>query len=301
MAVTEQALIIDCRQASMLGVLCLPATPFQLAVIVVVGGPQYRAGSHRQFVQLARALAEAGVAVLRFDMRGMGDSDGEVRQFEELDDDIHAAVGALRARLPQVTRVVLWGLCDGAAAALLYLQCHPAAEVQGICLVNPWVRSERSQARTEIKHYYLQRLLAPAFWRKLLQGGVGWSALAGLAGGLRRAAGGVADGRPCNAAQSPFQDRMAAGLNAFAGEVLLLLSGSDFTAHEFEEYARNSPIWQRALRRARLTRHTVAAADHTFSVAAHRREAEAATLAWLLAPAGAGRELEPGHRQLLGD
>ena len=30
------------------------------AVLVIVGGPQYRAGAHRQFVQLARRLAAAG-------------------------------------------------------------------------------------------------------------------------------------------------------------------------------------------------------------------------------------------------
>ena len=43
------------------------------AVLVVVGGPQVRAGSHRHFVQLARHLATHGHAVMRFDVRGMGD------------------------------------------------------------------------------------------------------------------------------------------------------------------------------------------------------------------------------------
>ena len=73
---TEQALSVECRGESLLGVLHLPITPRDLGVIVVVGGPQYRAGSHRQFVLLARALADAGHAVLRLDVRGMGDSTG---------------------------------------------------------------------------------------------------------------------------------------------------------------------------------------------------------------------------------
>ncbi len=301
MPATEHVLIIDCRNEPMLGVLSLPAVPTSTAVIVVVGGPQYRAGSHRQFVQLARALAAEGVAVLRFDVRGMGDSGGDMRQFEQLDDDIHAAVGALRARLPEVRHLVLWGLCDGAAAALLYLQSHPNADVQGICLVNPWVRSELSQARTQIKHYYLQRLLAPAFWRKFLCGGVGWLALAGLVGGLRKAAGAVRPAASLVATQGSFQDRMAAGLGAFSGEVLLLLSGRDFTAREFDEYTGSHPRWQTALRQARVTRHTVADADHTFSVVAHRRAAELATLAWLRAVSGVRREVKSGHRQVLRD
>lgn len=300
MPATEHVLIIECRNEPMLGVLSLPAAPAGTAVILVVGGPQYRVGSHRQFVQLARALAAEGVAVLRFDVRGMGDSGGDMRQFEQLDEDIHAAVGALRARLPEVTRMVLWGLCDGAVATLLYLHSRPCADLQGICLVNPWVRSELSLARAQIKHYYLQRLLTPAFWRKFLRGDVGWVALVGLAGGLRRAFG-AALASSSTAAKDPFQDRMAAGLSHFAGDVLLLLSGSDFTAREFDEYAGGNPQWQMALRHRRLTRHTVADADHTFSVAAHRRAAESIILAWLQASAGSGRGAELGRRPVLED
>jgi hypothetical protein len=46
-------------------------------VVIIVVGPQYRAGLHRQFVSLARTLSTAGFLVLRYDYRGMGDSDGE--------------------------------------------------------------------------------------------------------------------------------------------------------------------------------------------------------------------------------
>ena len=48
----------------------------------MVGGPQYRVGSHRQFTLMARAFAAAGYPVLRFDYRGIGDSEGESRGFE---------------------------------------------------------------------------------------------------------------------------------------------------------------------------------------------------------------------------
>jgi len=219
----------------------------------------------------------------------MGDSDGNSRAFDALDDDIHAAVGAVRAHLPSVRRVVLWGLCDGASAALLYLQGRPRADVQGVCLVNPWVRSELSHARTQIKHYYLQRLITPAFWQKLLRGGVGWSALAGLAGGLRRAAMPSPTGNKALSSHRSFQDRMAEGLARFQGDVLLILSDKDFTAHEFTEYVGGHALWQKALRTARLTRQVVADADHTFSVAQHRRAAESVTLDWLQARAGASQ------------
>lgn len=53
-----------------------------LGLLMVVGGPQYRVGSHRQFVLLARDLAAAGIPVFPFDYRGMGDSTGQARDFE---------------------------------------------------------------------------------------------------------------------------------------------------------------------------------------------------------------------------
>ena len=75
------------------GILSQPEQASDTTVIVVVGGPQYRVGSHRQFLQLARHLARQGYPVLRFDGRGMGDSSGLLRSFEEIDDDIGAAIG----------------------------------------------------------------------------------------------------------------------------------------------------------------------------------------------------------------
>ena len=56
----------------------------QTGVLIIVGGPQYRVGSHRQFVQLARALASNGIATMRFDYTGMGDSQGKKAEFDQV-------------------------------------------------------------------------------------------------------------------------------------------------------------------------------------------------------------------------
>jgi dienelactone hydrolase len=56
---SESALTFNCADA-LGGVLARPEQPTRRGVIVV-GGPQYRVGSHRQFLQLARALAAEGV------------------------------------------------------------------------------------------------------------------------------------------------------------------------------------------------------------------------------------------------
>ena len=192
MTVTERALNFSCQGQHLVGVVSLPAAPRRVGMLIVVGGPQYRAGSHRQFVQLARRVAAEGHAVLRFDCRGMGDSGGEQRSFEDISPDIAAAVQALLQAAPAVQQVVLWGLCDGASAALLYLgDSARDPRVTGLCLVNPWLRSQATLARTHVKHYYTQRLRQPEFWAKLLRGGVAWQALCGLARSLRLAAAGA--------------------------------------------------------------------------------------------------------------
>ena len=271
----ETALVFNCEGAQLAGI-CSPA-PSDLGVVVVVGGPQYRAGSHRQFVLLARQLAAAGFPVLRFDVRGMGDSEGVQRSFESLTPDIAAAIAALCVHQPQVRRIVLWGLCDGASAALLYLHERPDARVQGLVLLNPWVRSEASLARTHVKHYYLQRLLQREFWRKLLSGRVARVAVSGLLDNLRKSRGAAGGGSGTLA----FQQRMAAAWRAFPGRILLVLSSNDYTAREFQETIRADPAWAGAMERQGLTTHEVAGADHTFSRIADRLALELVTARWL--------------------
>ena len=282
----DEALTLRLGGDTLLALLTRPERPRDTGVVVVVGGPQYRAGSHRQFVLLARRLAADGWPVLRFDARGMGDSDGAMRGFEALGDDVGAAVGALAAAVPGVARVVLWGLCDGASAALLHCGGRPDPRVAGLCLLNPWVRSEASLARTHVRHYYLRRLAQPSFWAKLLRGGLGWGAVAGLFGNVRAAAGAGAAGTD----GGDFRDAMAAAWKGFAGRVLLVVSGADLTAREFDDALRTDARWRGALARANVERCDVAGADHTFSRAADREAMETAVLRWLRA--GFGRQTE---------
>ncbi|CAN5396956.1 hydrolase 1, exosortase A system-associated [soil metagenome] len=283
MSFTERAEVFECHGEPLCGILSLPdgaagKAPHDVAVLIVVGGPQYRAGSHRQFVSLARSLARAGYPVLRFDTRGMGDSSGAAMSFEKSGADISSAVAALKKRCPGVERVVLWGLCDGASAALLYLDETPAAPIAGLVLTNPWVRSEASLARTHVKHYYFQRLRQREFWVKALSGQVARKALADLARNVTAAVGGA---KPARGEDRPFQQRMAAALAKFDGPVALMLSGNDYTAKEFLEHASGDPQWRKIMARPLVTRIDFEAADHTFSSRAEQGRLEDATAAWL--------------------
>ena len=275
---TERALTFDCQGDELFGVLSEPASPCETGVVVVVGGPQYRAGSHRQFVLLARALARQGFAVLRFDVRGMGDSAGSPRGFEDIGDDIAAAIATLMREVPAVRQVALWGLCDGASAALLHVDAARDPRVRGLVLLNPWVRSPESLARVQLRHYYWQRLAQRAFWTKLLSGGVGQAAWRDLLANLkaRRAS-------APRAVQLPYQHRMARGWAAFDGDILLVLSGNDFTAKEFVDATRSDPAWAGALRHPRLQRQELPEADHTFTARAWHTRVDELTIAWLQA------------------
>jgi exosortase A-associated hydrolase 1 len=279
MSYAEETLDFSVAGERLLGILARPQNSGDTGVVVIVGGPQYRAGSHRQFVLLSRALAAAGYPTLRFDYRGMGDSPGQQRDFEHVQADIAQAVDALQAACPSVTNIVFWGLCDAASAALMYWDDSRDPRISGMCLLNPWVRSATSQARTQVKHYYLQRLRQPEFWRKLASGGVAWAALGGLLRNLKLA--GAGTGAPAASGKPPYQTRMARGWAAFGRPILLILSGDDYTAKEFLEFIAASPDWAGALTQPMLQRLDLPDANHTCSSATWRGSVEAAVLSWL--------------------
>jgi exosortase A-associated hydrolase 1 len=265
----------------MCGILTAPVASRDVGVVIVVGGPQYRVGSHRQFVLLARSLAQEGIASLRFDFRGMGDSEGDMRSFEAVDDDVEAAANALLASVPELRGLVLWGLCDGASAALIAAARMP--RLMGVVALNPWVRSEASFDRTLVRHYYRQRLFAPEFWKKLLTGRLALRRSMGEF--LRRAASRrthpeTPDGV---SADAPFQQRMLAGLRRLDGRVLVILSGRDLTAREFVTYCAGDPEWKAVLGdKRRIEVRQLPEADHTFSSATARADCERASIDFAL-------------------
>jgi exosortase A-associated hydrolase 1 len=255
----ERAFAFPCGGDWLYGVASIPARPAKRGVLIVVGGPQYRAGSHRQFTLLARSLAANGIPAMRFDYRGMGDSEGAMRDFESVTDDIRAALDKFFTEVPDLEDVVLWGLCDGASAAAMYAPTDP--RVAGLALLNPWVRTEDGVAKATIKHYYAARLVERSFWKKILGGRFVYrTAIRSFAELVHKA---FAAQLETEAALS-LPDRMHAALRAFNGKVLVMLSGADLTAQEFADVSATSK-WDKLLKDSRFTRHTLPKADHTCS------------------------------------
>lgn len=261
-------------QARLAGILSLPDVPGQRGVLIVTGGPQYRAGSHRQFVLLARALAAQGWPVLRFDLRGMGDSEGSARDYRAAGPDIAGALTQFFDAVPALREVALWGLCDGATAAA----CHAPhdARVKALVLLNPWVRSSAGLARATLRHYYLPRLLQGGFWRKLASGGL---RLGASLASLRQVA--AATQEPATPEDDAPAPALLRALAQFQGKVLLILSGDDLGAREWQALLDGDPAWRAVAARPQWTQAQVDGANHTFASAAWRGEVEQLCARWL--------------------
>jgi uncharacterized protein len=276
---SEAPVVLTCNSEELLGIVHLPDhDAHRVGVLIVVGGPQYRVGSHRQFVLMARLFAAAGYTTLRFDYRGMGDSSGEPRTFESVDDDLRVAVDALLALNSSLQGVVIVGLCDAASAALMY--CRRDTRLRGLILINPWVRTEAGAAQAIVRHYYGNRLLMRSFWAKVFSGQFQLgpalrSFIASARTALRKTPAGETD------ASQAFVDRMLAGFSSSQTPKLILLSDRDLTAREFETLCRESPQWRQCLRGGHTETATVVDADHTFSTRAALQSATDRALAWL--------------------
>ena len=184
MSSKEIAISFEVGGEEIIGIVHKTAEPASRGLLVIVGGSQYRVGAHRQFVLMARCLAAAGVPVMRFDLRGMGDSTGNRAPLLEYDQEVSTAIDNFQKCCPAIKQVVLWGLCDGASAIALH--AWKEDRVCGSVMLNPWVHTGYSWAVTSLKHY-LKRLVDSDFWRRVLSGKINWgAALTGLVSSIRK-------------------------------------------------------------------------------------------------------------------
>jgi pimeloyl-ACP methyl ester carboxylesterase len=105
-------------------------------VVFVNAGAIYHIGWARMHVEMARELARAGIASLRFDLAGIGDSeapsDGVPPLYGAVSADVGAAIDWLEAR--GIRDVTVFGTCSGA-----YQAFHAAVSdrrIARIALVN---------------------------------------------------------------------------------------------------------------------------------------------------------------------
>lgn len=141
-AVRESDVSVETPTGRLAGTLTLPARPGDAAVLILPGsGPTDRNGDNPAtgpsgtYRLLAEALAERGVASLRFDKRGLGGSAGAGAREEDLRfttnvDDALAWLELLRSRTG-ARRVFVLGHSEGALTAALVAQ---RADLSGVIL-----------------------------------------------------------------------------------------------------------------------------------------------------------------------
>ncbi|MGF7153160.1 hydrolase 1, exosortase A system-associated [Novosphingobium gossypii] len=192
------------------------------ALLIVSGGNEVRAGAWNGQARFAARIAAQGFPVLRFDRRGVGDSEGENRGFRHSAPDIAAAARALHTAAPNVDRIIALGNCDAASALML----AGGAGLDGLILSNPWTIDDGAEdAPAEVvRDHYRRRLANAAAIRRLLSGKVSLVKLA------RSLIGAV---RPARPAPQGLASEIAQGIAEFGGPIRFLVAGRDRTGLAF--------------------------------------------------------------------
>ena len=161
------------------GVICNPQNVDNRAqaVIFLNTSGEPRAGIGRFAVIAARALAERGIASLRFDFAGIGESEGERGHVYET--SRRADIGAALSLLTGLgfSNVTLVGICSGSFHAIHQLTADP--RVSAAFLVSPkfiWRPTESLTPemgdRGRATGAYMAGLKDPATWQRLARGGI---------------------------------------------------------------------------------------------------------------------------------
>lgn len=232
-----------------------------IGCLILVGGPQYRVGAHRQYIDLARHLAAQGIGVLRFDYLGMGDSDGTLMDLDERGEDIAAAADALAKKLGKNTRIFPWGLCEGASAIFMHHDKIP--NLAGAVIANPWVGDARIEAQVHWRHYYIGRLGIKSIWQRIRSGRIFTTNI------LQNARGFFSGVTPDSDVEySASLADLPANLQQLIQRnkpILYLASADDRERETFDFAMKKDPAWRRMSASPLFSRKDLPNADHTFS------------------------------------
>jgi pimeloyl-ACP methyl ester carboxylesterase len=265
------------------GVLGLPSTPGpdRTGVVLIHGWAGNRGGPHRLLVQTARALNKAGVATLRFDLRGRGDSEGEppATSLDDMIWDTVAAADFLEMRA-SVTELVLLGICSGSNVAIGAATFRPRIRTLALWSTLPFQPEQRMRQRLRRARHYLReyalKALRPATWRRLLRGRVDLRAVGRTVVGERRR---TEEGRDLKDSE---RDIMA-DFSQFSGRALFVTGSDDPEGMEghklFSRFIQGKPF-QAAF-------HVVKGATHSYYSSDHSREVARVTFDFLGLPADA--------------
>ena len=235
--------------------------PDGTCVIMLNAGLLDQIGPFRLHVQLSEALAELGVASLRVDLNGKGES--AERAAQDYDSALAADLAAIEQYLAagRYDRAVLMGLCSGAMDAI-EMASH-TDRFSGLILIDGFARNSAASTR----RYYFRRLLRPSAYRIWLRGKFGNE-----------------DFAPDSLMNNPWPDpdvQIARYRKLLAQKVSILAIYTRqlewFYNHPGQLAAVLAPCENLPL----LDEVLLPDADHIFTTLHHRRQVVAAMIAWI--------------------
>jgi len=249
----ERPVIFENQGQKLFGILHLPETGGLVPGVVLLHGfTGHKIEAHRLFVELARSLSAAGLAALRFDFRGSGDSEGAFQDMTVAGEvsDAMAAIHFLAAQEGvDASRLGMLGLSLGGCVAAIAV--GKGAPVRSLVL---WSAVG-----------LLQETFAP-FWTDEMANLMerqGWIDIGGLA--LGRAF--VEEVKRLQ----PLQE-----IAKYNGPVLIVHGEKDESVD-----LKNARAYQRAIPGEKRL-HIIPGADHVFSSLAWQEEAIRVTREWFV-------------------
>lgn len=254
------------------GMLCEPENGASTGVVLVHGWSGYRAGPHRMFVKLSRAICRAGCICLRFDLAGRGDSAGRYDDstLDGMIDDTLAAATFLREETG-VKDIVLGGICSGGNVALGAASLDKT--ISGLALLStPLFAPQKKgfgtaygkKART-IRHY-AAKACNPRTWYKAAKGLVNFRA--------------VGKALKSNTASLNEQDSardIMEDLRGYSGKMLFIYGSNDTESSGAPDYYRAYASDNGTDARF----ETVEGSDHNFYTTAWEDEAVEIICRWI--------------------
>ena len=274
----EEIVSFESHGAMLRGILGRPETPRGIAAILIHGWSGYRIGPQRLLVHAGRLLNHRGVATLRFDLRGRGESDGEIDAacLDGMIDDARAALEFLIGRTSP-DRVAAIGICSGGNVAIGAATLDPRVDRLALWSTLPFIPQKRAadQMRRKAGYSveYFRKLFRRETWRKLLRGAINF-------GMIRRVLFGKGDLKKNDEGRNPkdsSRDIMAA-FAQYRGEALFAYGGNDPEApgarEVYESFCRARGIPSEFV--------IVEGANHNFYSERWRQELLESTANWLL-------------------
>jgi pimeloyl-ACP methyl ester carboxylesterase len=166
-AIEERLVYFPCGSSKLAGILAVPAQPNGRAVLLPWGAsPLPSSGRNRERTRVARALAEEGFHTFRFDYRGVGESDGDLRRADMAAPHTEEIIAACTWLTSQgLSRIVVVANCFGSWSSLMAAPKLPG--LQGMALVNGPVWRDHGQVRATWSWRWWVTHLGRLRWSKL--------------------------------------------------------------------------------------------------------------------------------------